>query len=228
MSNLDDLKFRRLREIALRSPVDFAKWCSTKDENASEQPVKPFPVKEKPHLGILLNYMLVGDILFIPKSRQVMMTWTVCIYVLWLSKRYDYRLSFVQSKKEEDAGVLVFSGGKTQNWDTARISFLESHLPEWLRDDVQASSKPSRLVFPNGSIIEGIPEGGDMIRSKTPSLVFSDEAAFQPEFSDAYTAMLPLVKHGGQLIALSSANPGFFGEVAGRGVEFAEVGQVNG
>lgn len=28
-----------------------------------------------------------------------------------------------------------------------------------------------RMSFANGSIIEGIPQGGDMIRSKTPSLV---------------------------------------------------------
>lgn len=205
-------KFKKLKQIALQDPWEFLHWCRTKDEHDQENPVKAFPRKE--YIRITLMEMMEPGILFLPKSRQIMATWMSCVYVLWLSKRFDYRLSFVQSKKEDDAAVIVFKGGKTNNWDTARMSFIESHLPLWLQDHPEVSY--ARMAYPNGSIIEGIPQGGDMIRSKTPSLVLSDECAFQPEFADAYTAMLPICKQGGQLIALSSANPGFFAEIAGR------------
>ena len=211
MSNLP--KFRRFRDYALQSPWQFSRFVTTKDEHDALNPVKRFPWV--PHHKAFFEEIQAGEIVFVPKSRQLKVTWLMCIYCLWMAKKYLHRLIYVQSKKAEDAEMLVFSGGKSKNWDTARISFIESHLPEWLRDHPEPSSSPSRLVYGNGSIIQAIPQGGDMIRSKVPSLVFSDEAAFQPEFSDAYTAMLPICKQGGQLVAVSSANPSFFGQVAG-------------
>jgi hypothetical protein len=207
------LKFRMMRSHALSSPYAFSKWVSTKDEHDALNPVKRFPwwLPYVPHVfQALLDY----DINFFPKSRQLKMTWIMCIFSLWLAKRFTHRLIYAQSKNETDAAALVFNGGKSKNWDTARISFIESHLPDWLQDSPEPSSAPSRLLFPNGSIIQAIPQGGDMVRSKVPSFVFSDEAAFQPEFADAYTAMLPICKQGGKLAAVSSANPGFFGMVA--------------
>jgi hypothetical protein len=206
------LKFRKLRGMALQSPSAFSRWVSTKDEHDSLHPVKRFP--DKPYVHEVFREIEAAEILFLPKSRQLMITWICCMFCLWLAKAFAHRLIYVQSKKEEDAASLVFSGGKSKNWDVARISFMEAHLPDWLQDAPEPSSAPSRLVYPNGSVIQAIPQGGDMVRSKVPSLVFSDEAAFQPEFADAYTAMLPICKQGGKLVAVSSANPGFFGQVA--------------
>jgi hypothetical protein len=209
---INTLKFKKLRTWALKSPHNFITVCTTKDEHDALNPVKLFP--QKPYIGEVFNEFERNEIIFVPKSRQLMLTWICCVYCLWLAKRYEHRLIYVQSKKEGDAAALVFNGGKSKNWDAARISFLEAHLPDWLQDHPEPSSSPSRLLYPKGSIIEAIPQGGDMVRSKVPSLVFSDEAGFQPEFADAYTAMLPICKQGGKLIAVSSANPGFFGQVA--------------
>lgn len=185
----------------------------TKDEHDEVNPVKYFPTK--PYIPYLFNIFKNKEqsIFFVAKSRQIMLTWLCCTYALWLAKSIPHRLIFLQSKKEEDAANLVFNGGRTgKNWDTGRISFIEKHLPVWLQDpDVEPSY--GKLLFANGSKIWGIPEGADMIRSYTPSLVISDEAAFQPEFGSAYTAMLPIAKQGGMLIAISSANPGPFGEI---------------
>jgi len=97
----------------------------------------------------------------------------------------------------------------------ARISFIEKHLPEWLQDP-KAMASYGKIVFPNGSKIWGIPEGPDIIRSYTGSILFSDEAAFQPSFEAAYIAALPMIKGGGQLIAVSSANSGFFEKMVAR------------
>jgi len=205
-----EIAFGVLRKDALSHPSKFLEWVKTKDEHDDDNPVKLFP--EKPHINYLFGqfYEAAESIFLIPKSRQIMLTWGCCAFALWLAKRYEHRLIFLQSKGERESASLVFDGGKTgKNWDQGRISFIETHLPWWLQSrGVEASY--GKLIFPNGSKIWGIPEGGDMIRSYTPSLVISDEAAFQPEFGDAYTAMLPLVKRGGMLIAISSAEPGAF------------------
>jgi phage FluMu gp28-like protein len=83
---------------------------------------------------------------------------------------------------------------------------LEASLPEELKmTKFPTSGKYCHIYFNNGSHIWGIPEGGHIIRSHNPSVLFSDEAAFQPEFGKAFTAALPAITHGGQLIVVSSA-----------------------
>lgn len=201
------------RAEALSHPIHFIRHVKTKDEHDETNPVKPFPAK--PYVPYLLNlfYEKIEPIIFVPKSRQIMLTWLCCVFALWLAKAVPHRLIFLQSKKELDAANLVFNGGRTgKNWDTGRISFIEKHLPEWLQDD-RVEPSFGKLNFSNGSVIAGIPEGADMVRSYTPSLMISDEAAFQPSFSSAYTAMMPVTKQGGCLIAISSANPGVFAEI---------------
>lgn len=205
--------YSALRIDALSHPSKFIAHVRTKDEHDEESPIKRFP--NKPYIIYLLNlfHAKSQSIFFVAKSRQIMLTWLCCVYALWLAKAIPHRLIFLQSKKELDAANLVFNGGRSgKNWNTGRISFIEKHLPWWLQDE---GIEPSygKLNFSNGSVIAGIPEGADMVRSYTPSLMISDEAAFQPSFGEAVTAMLPVVKQGGCLIAISSANPGVFGEI---------------
>ena len=71
------------------------------------------------------------------------------------------------------------------------------------------------MIFPNGSQVWAIPEGGAMIRSNTPTVVFSDESAFQEEFGHSYTAALPAIKGGGQYLSVSSAEPSEFQQLVG-------------
>ena len=154
-----------------------------------------------------LQHIHSSGILFIEKSRHVMCTWITCAYLLWRARAFPHQLIMVQSKREEDAAALVYDKEPGQG----RISFLEMGLPEHLRVVEQPKNgKYCHLYFPNGSHIWAIPEGGAIIRSHNPSVIFSDEAAFQPEFGNAYTAALPAITHGGQLIVVSSAYPGEF------------------
>lgn len=208
-------------------------FLHTKDEHDLLAPKKLLP--DEPYLRVVLDFMLVSGrlikpseakwalewgydepflhhlyrsaLMFVEKSRQVMMTWISCCYLLWRARAFKHQLILVQSKREDDAANLVFTKEPTM----ARMSFLESNLPEPLRM-VQWPKGGSygHLYFPNGSHVWAIPEGGEIIRSNTPSVVFSDETAFQPEFGNAYTAALPAIAGGGQGIFISSANPGEF------------------
>lgn len=212
-----------------------SKLCWTKDEHDTTNPVKTVP--DIPYLRAYLDCLLVSGrvmspedaghalgagvaldtllamhragILFVEKSRDVFATNLACGYLLWRARAFDHQLIMVQSRKEEDAANLVF----VKEPHVAKISFMEDHLPSHLRKTAWPKSGAyGRLYFDNGSQIWGIPEGGDVIRSNHPSVILADEAAFQPEFGNSYTAALPAIKGGGQYIAVSSANPGEFYE----------------
>ena len=184
----------------------FAKFVRTKDEHADgRQSVKPFPTREeKPYLWEIADALVEEKILFIEKSRQLMLTWLMCVYCLWFAKYRENRLIFIQSKKEEDAANLVFNTEPNH----ARISFIETNLPDELQSDVIWSY--GKAYFDSGSRIWGIPEGGDQVRSYTPSLLFTDEFAFQPEAELSWKAARPAITGGGQFVAVSSAKNGSF------------------
>lgn len=197
----------------------------TKDEHNTLAPVQPFP--DKLYLRVLLDLYLVSGgfmrpedakyalswdysieyletlaerrILFIEKSRQVMVTWITLAYVLWRAKFFDHQLIMVQSKREDDAEMLVCV--KESEPDAARLTFMETHLPENLKSvrfGARGGATNCNVFFSSGSHVWGIPEGGHLVRSHVPSLLFSDEAAFQPAFGEAYRAALPGIHGGGQ------------------------------
>jgi hypothetical protein len=207
----------------------------TKDEHDTKEPVKPFP--DLLYLRALLDMYLVGGryiqpeeakyaaqwginpkelchiaetgLLAVEKSRQLMVTWLTLAYCLWRAKFKPHQLILCQSKREDDAKNLVCV--KEDELDSARMSFMETHLPDYMRSMTTATK--CNLFFASGSRVWGIPQGGSIIRSNTPSLLMSDEAAFQPEFGEAYTASLPAIRGGGQAIFVSSAEVGDFMDI---------------
>jgi len=226
------------RELCRRSAQYFlfdSKAVLTKDEHDLVQTVKPFP--EKLYLRAMLDCLLltaglcppekavyaieagvpVADLfnvgmLAIEKSRQILATWLIAGYCLWRAKFHAHQLILWQSKKEDDAASVVYD----KEPHTARISFMEANLPRNLQDGIfPRGVSRCNVRYPNGSRIWGIPEGADIIRSNTPSVLVSDEAAFQPEFASAKDAAMPAIKGGGQLIAVSSAAPGSFAQWVG-------------
>jgi hypothetical protein len=212
-------------------------YLVTKDEHDKDHAVKPFP--DALYLKSLIDCLMVSGkfitpkeaiyaleaghslawlaqayqsgIFAIEKSRQMMITWIICAFILWRAKFHPHQLILVQSKREDDAANLVFN----KDPYNARISFMEYHLPDHLKTIDWEGKHGSfcNIYFPNGSHIWAIPEGADIIRSNTPSMIYCDEAAFQPEFGDSYTAALPAVKGGGQYVGVSTANPGAFQEL---------------
>lgn len=229
------LERQRCREDAHYFIFD-SKRLLTKDEHDADEPVKPLP--DTPYLRVFLDCLLVSGriqkpkeakwaleygvdpeyldmshevaMTLVEKSRQVMATWTVCAYLLWRAKFRPYQLILVQSKREDDASNLVYNKEPT----VGRISFMEVGLPQHLRSlEFPRNATFGQLYFPNGSRIWAIPEGGDVIRSNTPTVIFSDESAFQPEFGNSYAAARPSVEGGGQYVAVSSAEPGEYGEL---------------
>lgn len=173
-------------------------YCFTKDEHDPYHPVKRFPRYK--YIPFIIRRLHKENKVAIPKSRQVMITWTVLAFILHRMVFYKHRLWFVQSKKEEDAASLI-----------EREKHMYEHLPWWLKS-ASPLKRPlqkqpfNKLVMANGSMTWGVPQGADIMRQYTASGIFGDEYAFQDKAEDAYTAAKPTVDGGGQLIAVSSVN----------------------
>ncbi len=190
----------------------------TRDEYDPVSPVKPFP--DEPGLRDLLDEIHNGQqqVTCIGKSRQLTVTWLVVAYFVWWARFIANQLLFIQSKKEEDAANLVFN----KEAGMGRASFIEENLPKWMKQDVSPSY--GILLYPNGSKLWGIPQGGDIIRSYTGSGLFSDEAAFQPFCREAYRAAKACCR---KMVMVSSAEGGsFFGQLSG--FEIDQTGTFGG
>lgn len=213
----------------------------TKDEHDVFNPIKPFP--DAAYLRVIADLLVVSGGMMKPdeavyaldwgvpldhlthlyasrklaleKSRQLKITWVVLAYLLWRAIFHEHQLIMVQSKRAADAAALVC---ERKDDTSSRLCVMERNLPPYLRslnfNKIGVSLKGT-LNFPNGSSIVAIPEGGSKIRSRTPSILFSDEAAFQPEFGEAYGACLPAVSGGGQAIFVSSAEMSDFQNIVG-------------
>lgn len=229
------------------------RFLRTKDEHDPETPIKPFP--DQMYLRVMADLLCVGGGFMTPaearyakawgvpvrhlehlhesrkmaveKSRQVKITWVVLAYLLWRAKYVDHQLIMVQSKRAQDANALVC---ERKDDNSARLCVMEQNLPEFLQTvdfGKGGSALKGEVGFPNGSKVLAIPEGGSKIRSRTPSVLFSDEAAFQPQFGEAYKAALPAVNGGGQAIFVSSAEIGEFQSVVGADAEETNPDRVD-
>jgi hypothetical protein len=188
-------------------------WAQTLDSHdEGKQTVKTFPNKE--YIKQMVNLWLTENLLLVPKSRQMMMSWLFTSLYLWDTMFHQGRLTFFQSKKADDADDLV-----------KRSKFVWDHLPKFLKryyhngkfHNLECNPQNRgqhvycKMMFPDiNSEIRGIPEGGDIIRMHTASGILADEMAFQPEAEAAYTAAKPTLSSKGRFTGLSTAEDNTF------------------
>jgi hypothetical protein len=201
-SNDAQLRAIARRELELKrnteNPFHYIfKTIQSKDEHDVANPIKHFPDKE--YLRELLKVWHEGhSVEFLIKSRQLMVTWLAIAYISWVARYHEHRLIFVQSKKEEDAANLVFNTHPSQ----ARLSFIETHLPKWMQQDVTWAY--GKAIYPNGSRVQAIPQGPTHYESYVPSLVFNDEASLQDEWQAGHAALRPCIEGGGKCITVAT------------------------
>jgi hypothetical protein len=209
---LQDLEYAR----CVKDPYHWlTHWARTLDTHDEKNPIKQFPEKE--YLKVLTQIWLENKLLLLPKSRQMMISWILCALYLWDTQFFPAKLTFFQSKREEDADDLV-----------KRAKFIYDHEPDFLKRYhdgtkwIPVKANPHvpegrhltcRLSFPAiYSEIRGIPQGGDIIRMQTCSGIFADEMGFQPEAEAAYTAAKPTISAKGRFTGVSTAEDNSFFE----------------
>lgn len=186
-------------------------YVVTRDEHDTANAVKLFPRKD--YLVVYFNYRMKGDSLqFIAKSRQLMLSWAICVEAVWTALFHPHSTSLIQSKKFTDAAKLVY----TKNVNVARCSFIISHLPLWMRDKCYGDDgwltfpslrdvcSEGMIALPNGAVIEAIPQGPEQIESRVPTFFASDEASLQDEWASAWAAAKPCLTGGGRGLSVAT------------------------
>lgn len=170
-------------------------------EAHATSPYRPFP--DKPYFNPLVELIQQEPVLFIEKSRDMMISWLCVGFFTHAAMVNEHREVLFQSQKEDKAAELVdYAKTLYDQQDEA----LKRRFPLTKSIREQAALK---LEFANGSRIIGIPEGADQIRSYHPWGLLMDEAAFQPEAGEAYDAAVPVCQ---KIIVVSSAGPGWFAD----------------
>jgi len=189
--------------------IDPLKWLQfhtrTRDshwrEAGASSPYRAFP--DKPYFPALIQIFQAEPVIFIEKSRDMMLSWLCVGFFTHSAMTNDQREVLFQSQKEEKAAELV---------DYAKTLYEQQDEPLKRQFPLTKPLKEQaalKLEFANGSRIVGIPEGADQIRSFHPWGLLMDEAAFQPEAGEAYDAAVPVCQ---KIIVVSSAGPGWFAD----------------
>lgn len=200
-------------ERARRDPLVFLRYfCWTLDQHEQDpaKVVKQFPWA-KPHIQAMVRLWQANRLISIVKCRQVVMTWLFSALSLWDVLFHPGRLVMLQSKRLEDAVGSQTAG----DGPLGRAKFMYDHIParRWLAPQCKGSNSPGevgtydRLEFVGlNSSLWAIPQGGNIIRQRTASGIFSDESAFQPDSEDAYVAARPCIRGGGWFTSLTTAD----------------------
>lgn len=109
--------------------------------------------------------------------------------------------AIVQTESEDKAKELV-----------GYAECLYRNQEPWLKSKHPLASEASHLSieWKDGGRIFGIPHGEHKIRLFHPTIVIFDEAAFLSDFEQSFNAAQPVAK---QIVAISSAGPGRFGDL---------------
>jgi len=158
-----------------------------------------------PYIPPIIRTWLREKIVFVEKSRDMMVTWLVVALFTWDTLFHKNRENIFQS--DDSTKTLDLVERAFFIWDN-QPSFLKKVQPATF---TSGQTRSGILRVPGlVSTILGFPAGADQIRQYHPTGVFQDEAAFNPEMAASFMAVKPAIEAGGRFTAVSSANPGFF------------------
>ena len=166
--------------------------------------IRPFPVFE--YMPPIIQAYEGTQFFALEKSRDMTATWLMVALSTWDVLFHNGRQHIFQS---QDAG-------KTLELVERANTIYENH-PYFLKlaiGKVSFNNGGSRsgemYVDRTRSEILGFPQGPDQIRQFHPTVIFQDEAAFQPLAGEAFAAIKPAIQMGGKFVAISSANRSYF------------------
>lgn len=174
-------------------------YCYTLDPHDHVSPINKIP--RKVYIERLIEIWLAEPMLVVAKSRQMMATWVFVALNLWLAMFRRGQYVFFISRKESDAGL------DSPLSLLSRALFIYNHLPDRFKTKVIKSSQPPMLKFPEmDSVIHGMSQDSDALRTYTASSIFNDEMAFQEKSRISYAALKPTIDGGGRLTCVSTPN----------------------
>lgn len=161
-------------------PITKRPFVWTKDENHPDG-FRPFPF-HKEYLKRTVEVLHNERRVFIEKSRQMIISTTCCLYMLWQCLFKNARRWLISRATEENSVELLR--------DKIRVPY--QFLPEWFRETHRGSKTPAKrmdfkdthstIMAVNMSVARRHARGG------TSSGFLLDEAAYQDVARDIYSA----------------------------------------
>lgn len=138
-----------------------------------------------------------------PKSRRLLMSWTLVIAHYWLARYRPASLIGFATRKhgdseEEGSAELV-----------KRCKIIHEHLPPFVLKRPVKYTLGKFSFLDNESTILAIAQGADQARQYTYTAYLADEFAFWEQAAATYAALYPTLEGGGRFTGVSSAGPGF-------------------
>lgn len=178
-------------------------WTATENPKYEKQGLPyraPFP--KKSYFVPLFEEFRSAKHLFIPKTREMLTSWCV---MGDSAHRAQWERWF----------VVVQTDSEKKVWELIDYAYcLYRNQPEWLQKlHPLAMQSKTEVIWKDGGRVLAIPSGVHKIRIYHPTRYVMDEAAFLPEAESCFNAAQPV---SGQIIAISSAGPGWFGDECAR------------
>ena len=193
----------------------------TRDEATQQKRRWP----DKPHLKELIHVMRQENLVAVPKSRRMMVSWTFAAMAVWEARYWPHHAIFIQSENEDKAAFIT----------DKRCAFIENNLDEPLLRRRYKSIKTAkgaigRITYPDTeSYIWAIPQGASVIRTYTFSRLYMDESDFQSEGHEALTAALSIAETGKEsrivLVTTSDGPQGVVADIC-RGAGFTKWSDI--
>lgn len=174
-------------------------FCYTQDEHWAHKGLEgPYNlIPKKQYIQDICDIFVTEDLISIEKTRQMMASWIFCALALWDTMFKEGRRTFLMSKKEKDANALV-----------ERCKLIYERLPQKMKD--KYPREPDKYLEmkwkKSSSILQGVPQGPDQVRSFTCSLIIMDESSFQDKADKVFEAAQPSIQGGGKFVSISTPN----------------------
>jgi hypothetical protein len=214
---LDDLCSQPTSSFSSGPLLWLTSLTATENPKAAQQglPFKaPFPKKEY-FLEVFKAFLGIEPYgypdpkkprLFIPKSREMLTSWSVMAYGTWRAQWHKWEV-LVQTESLDKCKELIDYCGQ-----------LYRNQADWLKQkhplaDGKAEANTFNISWRDGGRVVAIPHGSHKIRLYHPTAFVLDEAAFLPESQACFDTANPVAY---QIVGVSSAAPGWFGDMCNR------------
>ena len=170
-------------------------WVFLTEFVRTQDPVRgilPFP--RYPYLERLVRAHQSSRFLLVPKSRQMMVTWTMVACTLWRAMFRGPGVHLFLSRNERCAEELI-----------ARARLILDHLPAFMQPHLNTASREELAMGTLGSRILSLPASPNGPRMYSPTSVFWDEVAFTPYDEYIWSALKPALDSGGTFVGVSSS-----------------------
>jgi hypothetical protein len=170
-----------------------ANWCYIEAKETG------FPILFKlwPEQKRIIPALVWWRMVFIPKARQLGITWIVCAYSLWVVITQPMKLIVVISAKGDWAVEFL-----------ERVYFIMRRLPHWMLPPVEKdTTEVLRFSHKGGaSTIKSLPTTESGAHSKTPDILVLDETCWNPYVGKIFNSSWPGVESaGGRIICISNS-----------------------